>query len=451
MTARLHRPSDPAIAALLAVALFLVYNSNGREIGSFDSQPTKYAARELLLRGTLSLNHVAGTAPQLLERHAFVLTPKGRVRSAYSPVPAIIAAAIAWPFWKSGLVDIRAPRAPNLMAAVTASLLTACAVSLIYLTARRRLPAGRALLLAVALGIGTGYWNTVSQTLWQHETAIFGLSLAVFAFVRPREEFGVTSAVLVGVGLGLAGTSRFQLSPAIAILLAGTLVCMGARAVLIAAPIVGVAAAALIAANMSWFGHPLGAMPLLLAQQPLVHRRPSAFGFYPDSLAGLLISPNRGLFVFSPIVAVALAGIPASLRERWRSPAAWCVLALVAQYAFYGCYAVWWGGHTYGPRYMLDLLPLAVPPAIAALQSFRFRAVTGTVAAGALAWSIAVAAIGAFCHPHGTWNVDPADVDRRHQRLWDWTDLQIARCFRAGPSPQNFNLFDKSAYRAPDR
>ena len=34
--------------------MFAVYNANGREIGSYDSQPTKFAARELLLRGTLA-------------------------------------------------------------------------------------------------------------------------------------------------------------------------------------------------------------------------------------------------------------------------------------------------------------------------------------------------------------------------------------------------------------
>ena len=439
--------TDAGIAVLLAATLFVIYNSNGREIGSFDSQPTKFAARELLLRGTLSLNHVAGTSPALLQRHAFVLTADGRVRSAYSPVPALIAAAVAWPFWKAGLIDIRAPRAPNLIATCTASLLTAAAVALLFLGARRQLAVGRALLLAIALGLGTGFWHTVSQTLWQHETAIFGLSLAVLVLMRPVAS-GATAAMLIGVGLALAGTSRFQLSPAIAILLIGTAACLGMRVALMAAAIVAVAAAALIATNISWFGHPLGAMPLLLAQQPDIHRRFGSFGFYPDALGGLLFSPNRGILIFSPVVIVALAGIPAVLRERWRAPGAWCAAALIAEYIFYGCFAIWWGGHTYGPRYLLDVLPLAVPSASAVLQSFRFPAVTVPLATAALAWSIAVAAIGAYCHPNGNWNVDPGDVDRLHWRLWDWRDLQIVRCWHAGPSPQNFNLFDRSSFRS---
>ena len=51
---------DRWIAAAIVAVLLLVYNANGREIGSYDSQPTKFAARELLLRGTLTLNHVVG-------------------------------------------------------------------------------------------------------------------------------------------------------------------------------------------------------------------------------------------------------------------------------------------------------------------------------------------------------------------------------------------------------
>ena len=95
--------SDRVVAAGLFVVLFAIYNANGREVGNYDSQPTKYAARELLLRGTLTLNYVVGATPQLMERPAFVAARDGRYRSAYSPVPAIAAAGICWPLWKTVL------------------------------------------------------------------------------------------------------------------------------------------------------------------------------------------------------------------------------------------------------------------------------------------------------------------------------------------------------------
>ena len=50
-------PRDGRTAALLFVAVLVLYNLNGREIPSYDSQPSKFAARELIQRGTITLNY----------------------------------------------------------------------------------------------------------------------------------------------------------------------------------------------------------------------------------------------------------------------------------------------------------------------------------------------------------------------------------------------------------
>jgi hypothetical protein len=49
-----------------------------------------------------------------------------------------------------------------------------------------------------------------------------------------------------------------------------------------------------------------------------------------------------------------------------------------------------------------------------------------------VAWSVAVHAVGVLCYPGGDWNGSPFDVDRAHERLWDWRDSQIARTVRSG-------------------
>jgi hypothetical protein len=68
-------------------------------------------------------------------------------------------------------------------------------------------------------------------------------------------------------------------------------------------------------------------------------------------------------------------------------------------------------------------------------------------ACATLAWSMAIAATGAFVYPHDAWNSDPDDVDTHHERLWALWDAQIQRCWKAGLSPQNFALFDRAAVR----
>jgi hypothetical protein len=429
--------------------LLLVFNSNGREIGAYDTQPTKFAARELLLRGTLTLNHVVGVTPEYASRWGFILAADGNYRSIYSPVPSLMAAAIAWPFWATGLVDVRAPLAPGLMAVVAASVLVALAVTFAFLHARQRLPRGRAALLAAGLGLGTGFWSTASQTLWQTETAVFGLAMAVLAFAEPGARIGGRGAAAIGLGLGLMGATRPQLAPIVAILLAGTWARADRRHAAIATALIAGFVACACAANLRWFGHPLGALPLLQEVNSQVHRTGASFALQIEGFAGLLISPSRGLLVFSPVVLVAAAGMRRSWAEGWRSAPRWCLLAVVGQFALYGSYAVWWGGHTYGPRYLIDVLPVAVPLAAVAMAQPDHGRTARLMTAAALAWSIAVAATGAFCYPHDQWNVDPTDVDRNHARLWSISDNQIARCWQRGVSPRNFSLIDRAAVRLP--
>ena len=429
--------SDRLLAAALFVAVFLIYNANGREVGNYDSQPTKYAARELLLRGTLALNYVVGATPQLMERPAFVAAREGRYRSAYSPVPAIVAAGLCWPLWKAGVIDIRSPLGANVIAKLSASILTSAAIGLAFLAARRYTSSRRAAFVALALGLGTGYWSTTSQTLWQHETVAFGLGIAVLGFTAPDAR--IPALLASGAGLALAGTSRPQLAPAVAVLLLGVVARAGWRRAIIPVAIAGVAAAALITAHMQWFGTILGGMPILEALHPRVHATESTFTLSTDGFLGLWISPNRGLLVFSPVVLGVLAGYAQMRADRWRGAAPWCAAAALAQYVLYSAYAVWWGGHTYGPRYMLDVLPFLVPLAASVGMRNLPRASIAALALG-FTWSVVVAGLGAFVFPNERWNLMPEDVDRHHERLWDWSDMQIERAWHAGPSPQNFSL-----------
>ena len=116
----------------------------------------------------------------------------------------------------------------------------------------------------------------------------------------------------------------------------------------------------------------------------------------------------------------------------------------MAQYAAYSCYSVWWGGHTYGPRYMMDLVVLLTPSAAVALDEIVIGRWRRAAALAALVWSLTVAAIGAFFIER--WSVD-YQVDRDHTALWNWREPQILYDIRLGPSPQNFELFVAGAPR----
>jgi hypothetical protein len=441
------RENARTVAWCLFIGLVLVYNSNGRETPTYDSQPTKYAARELALYGRLTLDKVVATAPDYATRTAFQRDRRGHYRSAYSVVPSIEAAIPAALLHVTRLVDLRAPLAPGLIAKLTASLLTAASVAIVFAALARAFGIATAALVAVGLGLGTNLWPLASGTLWQLETVSVGLAIALYGWLRPRDALQVRWVIVGAMGVALAASARPQIVPMAAVLLVGLGARIGLRRSMSAIAVVAAAAAVLMACQWWWFGDVLGATPALQEQNLVAHAVTGTLNPQPwVGAAGLLVSPNRGLITFSPVVLVALVGMFLAWRQPSLHGERWWIAAAIVQFVGYSCYSMWWGGHTYGPRYLVDvLIPLAPAAALGVgwVTARRWRRMAALVA---LVLSVLVAATGAYCYPHDGWNIDP-NVDVHHERIWDWRDLQIVRCWRKGPSPQNFTLFDWAAVR----
>jgi hypothetical protein len=442
------------VALVLFAGLFVIYNANGRELQPIDSQPTKLAARALARDGVLTLDRDIAEKPALAQRPAFQKDLQGHTRSAYSVVPSIIAGVPAWILSRTGIVDLGAPMAPNLIAAVTASLLTAAAVVLVFLALVGLVSLRAALYTAIGLGLGTNYWPLFSRTLWQHETVAFGLALALWAWLRPTRSLTVAHFVLAGTGLGLAVTCRLQVAPLAAMLLLWMWVRAGPSRTMLAAGIVSAATLTLFVAQYRWFGHVLGGFSAmqLVALRPEAHGVTSSFSYEPwIGMLGLLVSPSRGILIFSPVVLLVLAGVRRSLNAPLDLGLGWLLAASAALFVVYGSYSVWWGGFTFGPRYMLDLLVPLTPAAAFGVEAARSRPWSRWISTMLLGWSVVVAATGAFMYPNDAWNTSPESVDTHHERLWNWRDPQIVRAWKRGLSPQNFALFDRASFRSPEK
>jgi len=126
---------------------------------------------------------------------------------------------------------------------------------------------------------------------------------------------------------------------------------------------------------------------LLLWRNAYLHGSPFEFG-YPTSaeggkalntfetplttgLVGFLLSPGKSIFLFSPPILLALAGLP-RLWRRDRGLAVVVAAAPVVYLLFFATYTQWEGGYCYGPRYLvpaLTLLGLGIAPALAPMQS----------------------------------------------------------------------------------
>jgi hypothetical protein len=154
-----------------------------------------------------------------------------------------------------------------------------------------------------------------------------------------------------------------------------------------------------------------------------------------QGLLSLLVSPSRGLFVFSPVLVFSLLGFVVWCRsaDRLRPDVYLIAVATsVGHLLLFSKWTTWWGGHTYGPRYLTDIGPCIIVLMAPAMRLVLDRLALRTVFGLALAASIAVQAIGAFCYPNGDWNGSPASIDTHPERLWDWRDNQIGRTLSAG-------------------
>lgn len=152
-----------------------------------------------------------------------------------------------------------------------------------------------------------------------------------------------------------------------------------------------------------------------------------------EALLGNLFSPARGLLIYSPVVLLALPGFMRSLRERSER---WLHVAFAASIVLHWLAVArfgqpWWGGASYGPRFMTDVLPFLVYFVAFACQAATVAERRRAGIAGGVAL---LAGVSVVMHAQGALNVepyrwygDPVNIDCDPTRLWSWRDPPFAR------------------------
>lgn len=299
-----------------------------------------------------------------------------------------------------------------------AALFTALFVAGAFVALDRLLPRRAALATTAVLALATPLWSTASRGLWSHtaELALLGLALPLLAARERGDDAG-------GFRLGLLAAGAYVCRPTaslVVVLLALHLLRRDRRAALRFAGGAAIVLAGFVALSWATWGSWLP--PYYLAAR----LAPPGLA----SLAGVLLSPGRGLFVYEPALVAALAFGAA----RWRALELRPLFALgaagvAAHAAVVASFPHWWGGHGYGPRLFTDTL---------FFQALLAASVVATLVRGASAaagWQrvlVATALAGAVIHGAGAlsnqsnrWNWSPAEVDERPERLWDWRDPQF--------------------------
>ena len=430
-------------------------------ITNYDSFATFPTAVSIVNRHTLSLDayrHVGVLTHSYTVSHAH-----GRFVTSYPwavglfAIPAVIVIDLLHAFGGGPSADsivAQQSQVQNLVQLFSASIVTGLACATLAILASRRLQGpiekrrNAALICGLVFAFATSAWSTASRALWQHGPSLLFLAICLVALDRLFPRFpegrpagaGGIRAPLVA-GACISGAVAMRPTNAVAWVLVTLLILWKAprRAWASYAVGVGVVLVPWTLITIHYYGSLL---------QP--YDQASKLGLPPsflESVAAQLISPSRGLFVFSPIVLVAIAGFAVAMRRRTLTPlevlsavAIPCVVVAIA------LFPVWWAGTSFGPRFMTETLPfffvLAIP-FVDWLRGWRAEAPAGrpvlyrvalACSVVALTWSVLVNAQGGVLRSSTCWNLrspSVASVDSDPSRVWSLHDPQFVFALRA--------------------
>jgi hypothetical protein len=331
-------------------------------------------------------------------------TREGRFIGIYGPgaglsaVPYFALLAVVYRGWSDNMAVL------GKEAKVFASACIAGSAVAVYFTFLLFVARPLAFVAGLVYGLGTCVWPELTQALWQQTPVLLFVSLGAYFLARSTERRSFAS--LAGLFTGAAVLCR----PTLGILLMASgayLLWKSRRDVL---PFVlgsAVPMIALLSFNAYYLGSPFRMGQTEAARKVALSVTGSEDVWSTplwEGAAGILVSPSRGLFVFSPFLAFAVWGVV----EAWRRPG-WEVfrvwsLTIAGLLLIASKWVMWFGGWVYGYRLIAEVAPLLVlfliPVANRIPESKPLR--MGFAALAAL--SIAIQALGTFRYDPVAWH-----------------------------------------------
>jgi hypothetical protein len=309
---------------------------------------------------------------------------------------------------------------------IFSAFLCALVTLMFYETARAILPVASSFVIALVAGLGTQIWSNFSRTLSPQTWYLVLISLAIWLLVTDNVR-PVVLATLLSWGCFVRPVSL----PSMVLLSTYILVMCTNNWLRVVYIMTSMLWAVFFALSMYFFtGRVL----------------PPSFSFqlftldgFISRLQGIMLSPSRGVLIYMPLIWA-----PVYLTCRYwailpKARLAILAIAVIASIiAVLASSKIWWGGWSYGPRDLGDIVPWLVLLTSLGMSAFlndphlTMYEYTAVVSAGLVlaTLSIAINAPGALSVSAVTWNATP-NVDEHPERLWDWQHPQWLAWVRA--------------------
>jgi Dolichyl-phosphate-mannose-protein mannosyltransferase len=400
---------------LLFLAVIFVYHLNGKTLGAGDTIPASYLPLSLLREFDFDLDEFPflyeGEMPWFLQRI------NGRVVSAYPPWGGLLAV----PVYLLPVLGGLSPQSPWIhdLEKLSATLITALSVVVLLFTVRRLTNEKIAWFIAIVYAFGTSSFSSSSQALWQHGPSQLFLTLTIYWLVKGLDEprFSAYAGLALGSAIICRPSNVIMALPIAAYVLLRHRDHFIGFCLAVLPPFLG-----FVTYNMLYNGSPVSTGFAVGIIDPSRLRSIGAHLFKTplhEGLAGILISPSRGLFIYSPILLLAFGGMVMVWRDSKLALLKYLSLVPLLTILLTAKWINWWGGGSYGPRLLADITPFLCLYLYPPFERAHSRPLLKSTITILLALSIGLHALRVFSG--GDWNGHPF-VDWHHERLWSWAD-----------------------------
>lgn len=419
--------------AVLAAIFLLVYLAYALSpvTTSTDSAWTFHLAASILRQGNIDLDEYRGLMNLPLEYRIRIVN--GHIYYYYpAAVPLLITPIVeainaAFPLhYPTDFFTYLSQHAPDARTAklekLIASGIAAMAAVLMYLIARQYLSVLKSILLSFVFAFATSMWSTASRALWQHGPSAMFLALALYLTILSRQK----ESLLIWTGPILGFTYLIRPTNSLAVAFFGLYILINHRKY-VRHYGAGVLAVLIPYMAYNWLLY----QNIFPPYSYQLFDRLATAKVFAEGLAGTLISPSRGLFIFSPVFLFSIYAFILLVKQKRVSIHSLEITIagiILTHWIVVSSFEDWGGAWSIGPRYFVEIIPFLVYLLIPLLQGdplgkpgWRYVFMTTVLISTLIQFHCSTSIFPWM------WNGKPIALVDAPERKWDWGDLQFLR------------------------
>jgi len=342
------------ICLFLFVLTLLIFTFRFRYGGTGDTIPNQLLPISIIYEHNLDLNEFVCQwdksaqsfkySSETCQKSYWWSPINGRAVSDYPIIPGLLNLPV---YLIAFLLKIDLLKNMYLLSLITAAIISSLSVVFMFLlleqVCKKR---SLALYFSLIYAFCTLVWSLTSRNLWQHGPSLLLINISLFILYKKNPKLLPWAGLFLGFAIFNRPTNLFIVLPLTVYFLLNHKKYFWKYCLLGAIP-----AALLILYSCYYIGsiNSLGQGNTLAME-----------GVFMEGFTGLLFSPARGLFVFSPIFILSLLYIPKIFSKKEEKITKYLLISLILLIFAYSKWGMWWGGYSFGYRLIAESIPFFI-------------------------------------------------------------------------------------------